>query len=232
MHLKSALLIGAAGAGLATTAAHAQSPQPSSPLVQATIVATCGTPPAGYRAGQPMPMTQDTTGKLCTLSSGGGGGGPVTIANGADVALGSTTDAAGGTGTQTAISLFKQIHLDLVSPLPAGTNAIGSITNFPATVDTNTGAAGPSMLRVALATGSTVTASGVSAGAITSFRQTTTASAVALSSNAATNGYCIKAMAANTGTVAVGGTGVLTTTGYPLAASESVCCSAANTNAS
>ncbi len=48
-------------------------------------------------------------------TGGGGGGGAVTIADGADVALGSTTDAAGGTGTQTAISILKQLHLDIVA---------------------------------------------------------------------------------------------------------------------
>lgn len=60
----------------------------------------------------------------CTLSSGGGGG-AVTIADGADVTLGSKADAAGATGSQTLISITKQLHLDLAAPLPAGTNLIG-----------------------------------------------------------------------------------------------------------
>lgn len=37
----------------------------------AIIVATCGTPPVTYPAGQLFPLTQDTTGKLCTSSAGG-----------------------------------------------------------------------------------------------------------------------------------------------------------------
>jgi len=47
----------------------------------------------------------DSTGKLITSAGGGGGGGPATIADGADVAEGSTTDAAsttGGVGTVSA----------------------------------------------------------------------------------------------------------------------------------
>lgn len=40
----------------------------------AVVVATCGTPPVTYTAGQSYPQTQDTTGKLCagaTITPGG-----------------------------------------------------------------------------------------------------------------------------------------------------------------
>lgn len=44
----------------------------------ATVVPACGTPPSTYASGQNRPVTQDTTGTLCS-ASGGGGGGNVTI---------------------------------------------------------------------------------------------------------------------------------------------------------
>jgi len=48
--------------GLSAIAAHAASQA-------ATVVASCGTPPVTYTAGQSFPVTQDTTGKLCSASS-------------------------------------------------------------------------------------------------------------------------------------------------------------------
>ena len=58
------------------------------------------------------------------------GAGAVTVADGADVALGAKADAAyAGTGSASAIATLKGIYSALVAPLPAGTNAIGSITN-------------------------------------------------------------------------------------------------------
>ena len=39
--------------------------------VTATVVSSCGTPPATYNAGQSYPMTMDTTGTLCTGTGGG-----------------------------------------------------------------------------------------------------------------------------------------------------------------
>ena len=92
------------------------------------VVTTCGTVPQQFAVGSAGTITMDRNGTICTNSAGGGGG-AVTIANGADVALGSTTDAAGGTGTQTAISIFKQLHLDVTGPIPtqAGTVSIGGV---------------------------------------------------------------------------------------------------------
>jgi hypothetical protein len=41
-------------------------PFTSAQSASAVVVAACGTPPATYTAGQPFPLTIDTTGKLCT----------------------------------------------------------------------------------------------------------------------------------------------------------------------
>ena len=53
-------------------------------------------------------------------------------------------------------------------------------------------------------------------------QQTLTTSAVALTANALQNGIVITALPANTGTVYVGASGVTTSTGYPLAAGQSI----------
>lgn len=45
--------------------------------MSAVVVSACGTPPATYTPGQSFPVTQDTSGKLCT--AGGGGTGGITI---------------------------------------------------------------------------------------------------------------------------------------------------------
>lgn len=59
------------------------------------------------------------------------GGGAVTIANGADVAEGSTTDAPASTPTgvaaATTISLLKSLVNNVISAIPAGTNLIGDV---------------------------------------------------------------------------------------------------------
>jgi hypothetical protein len=61
--------------------------------------------------------------------SGGGGGGAVTIADGADSALGATTDAACATdaGNCTAIALIKKGNQNTSAALPAGTNSVGNV---------------------------------------------------------------------------------------------------------
>jgi hypothetical protein len=62
---------------------------------------------------------------------GGGGGGAVTIANGADVALGTTTDAVAatpaGAGAATLIALAKAINNNVASAIPTGANLIGDV---------------------------------------------------------------------------------------------------------
>lgn len=69
------------------------------------------------------------------LPISGGGGGAVTIANGADTAEGSTTDAPATAPTSataaTAIALQKAIVNGVTSPIPAGTNIIGGVFTSP-----------------------------------------------------------------------------------------------------
>jgi hypothetical protein len=68
-------------------------------------------------------------------SGGGGGGGAVTIADGADVALGSRADAAWVAGAGTVVAILKTIAgklagtltATLTGALPAGANAIGTV---------------------------------------------------------------------------------------------------------
>jgi len=73
-------------------------------------------------------------------SGSGGGGGAITaaagsyavgsIVDGADLTLGTKADSAWtGTGSASAVSALKGIYNAIVAPLPAGTNAIGAITN-------------------------------------------------------------------------------------------------------
>jgi len=63
-------------------------------------------------------------------SGGGGSGGAVTLADGANVAQGATTDAAfSGTGATTLVGALKGIYARLGSlVLAAGTNKIGGVT--------------------------------------------------------------------------------------------------------
>ncbi len=104
-------------------------------------------------------------------SAGGTGGGPATVADGADVTEGAIADAvvaAGASGTVSA--KLRRLTTDLsalLAKLPAAlgiTTAAGSLSiapasnatfvqsNFPTTVDTNSGNKSASTLRVVLAT--------------------------------------------------------------------------------
>ncbi len=98
--------------------------------VAAFAVATCGA--QSLTAGTPYIMTMDLTGTLCTAGGGGGGGGPATIADGADVAEGSTIDSPASTPTTataaTMVSLMKALVNSNVSSVPAGTNIIGKVS--------------------------------------------------------------------------------------------------------
>lgn len=98
-------------------------------------------------AAHPLPVTGG--------GGGGGGGGAVTAISGAfvdgwNVTLGAEADAACGTdnGTCTQMALLKRSIQRMTSLLAV----------FPTTLDTNSGAAGASTLRVAPATGSAVAA--------------------------------------------------------------------------
>lgn len=56
--------------------------------------------------------------------TGGGGGGAVTLADGDDEALGTTTDAAWSSGAGTVIALLKTIAAGGVAALPTDTRRI------------------------------------------------------------------------------------------------------------
>jgi hypothetical protein len=106
------------------------------------VVSSCGTPYSTYTAGQIQPLTQDTTGKACSSSSGGGGG-AATIADGADVNAGSTTDAAatpGSTGTLSAKQRLMTTQLNTISTntTNAGTPTLQSGSTTAVTQATGT----------------------------------------------------------------------------------------------
>jgi hypothetical protein len=65
---------------------------------------------------------------------------------------------------------------------------------------------------------------------VVSFAQTTTTSAVALPNNTLTNGLICTAGKSNSGTVYVGGAGVTSSNGYPLAGGQSISFGVANSN--
>lgn len=82
------------------------------------VVTTCGSPPTYPVAGSPGPPTYDPQGRPCPPA---GGGSAVSIADGADVAQGTTTDAACATdnGNCTEIALLKRENQRLTSILTA-----------------------------------------------------------------------------------------------------------------
>ncbi len=126
------------------------------------VVTTCGAA-SGLAAGNLAFGAMDTTGAICTNVTGGGGGGAATIANGADVAEGSTTDAAstaGGTGTVSAklrlmTTQLGTINTTLGSPFQAGgalaaNQSVNTAQINGVTTLTGTGAAGTGSQRVTL----------------------------------------------------------------------------------
>lgn len=134
-------LIWSTAAALLLFAAH---PAQAQNTLGGKVVTTCGTPGAFPTNGRPGPFTVDVNGKLCTDASGGGGG-AATIADGADVAQGTTTDAAcAGDATSgcTVLSRLSRIAARLTtlitatgSPFQAG-GSIGN-TTFAATQGTS-----------------------------------------------------------------------------------------------
>lgn len=64
------------------------------------------------------------------VTGGGGGGGAVTVADGADVAQGATTDAESAAGNGSVIALLKRIRTQitsLVAQLPAALTSAGNL---------------------------------------------------------------------------------------------------------
>jgi len=130
-----------AGAG----AAFAQSPV--EPL--AIVVSTCGTPPSGYTAGKILPITQDTTGTLCT-PSGGSGGSAVTTSPAATTPAVATASAivTGGTAVTLVTGPVKGCYI--LNPLSAADQNIATAEVAqvnPYTTATATGRGGNSTLQ-------------------------------------------------------------------------------------
>src|ERR1700679_2651249 len=86
----------------------------------------------GVSAANPLPVT------------GGSGGGAVTavagaFADGALVTEGTKADAAyAGSGSASIVALLKGLFATLIAPLPAGTNALGSVSVTGTTTITGT----------------------------------------------------------------------------------------------
>jgi hypothetical protein len=76
----------------------------------------------------------------------------------------------------------------------------------------------------------TITQPQPTTAAVASAQQTCTTSAVQLPNQAYTNGFVATALTTNTGTVYIGGSGVTTSTGYPLKPGQSIAYNAANSN--
>jgi hypothetical protein len=63
-----------------------------------------------------------------TLSVSVSGAVAATEADGANIAIGSKADAASATGSQTLVSILKQLHADMIAATPAGSAVIGKTT--------------------------------------------------------------------------------------------------------
>lgn len=89
-------------------------------------------------AVNPLPVRLSDGGAFYT-AGGGAGGGAATIADGADVAQGATTDAvwvSGGNGSLIALSKYEATKLEQIRALLAASIAVTgtvSVSNFPAT---------------------------------------------------------------------------------------------------
>lgn len=137
----------------------------------AVVVATCGTPPVTYTAGQTFPLTQDTTGTLCAQSGGGGGSGTVTSV--------SVVTANGVSGTVANPTTTPAITLVLGAITPTSVNG-NTITTGTGTL--TLGSATLS-LPVSVANGGTALASGTSGGILGYTATGTLASSAALTAN-------------------------------------------------
>lgn len=116
--------------------------------VSAKVVSACGTPGNTPVAGNSYPITQDTTGVLCT-SAGGGGGGAVTIANGADVTQGAIADTA-YTGTAATSQAYLRAIAD--AAIATGAADVNQTQVNGVAVSTGSGVLGTGTQRVVLAT--------------------------------------------------------------------------------
>lgn len=112
------------------------SPPTNAQTASAVVVSSCGTPPQTYRAGQPYPITQDTTGRQCSGSSSSGTSNVAIVSP-----LGSLAPASG-----VAVTLDTTDAANLAASLPPGTNQIGYLQ--PATAYLITSSTGVSSATV------------------------------------------------------------------------------------
>ena len=105
--------------GLVGVPAHAQT-------MSAIVVGTCGTPPTTYSAGQPFPLTQDTTGTLC--AQGGGGSSTITA---------NSTATSGFTAGQLIYSDGSKVQAAAVTVDGSGNMKANSLAIGGATLGTN-----------------------------------------------------------------------------------------------
>jgi len=157
-----------------------------------------------------------------TGCTGGNANGQATMANSSPVVIASNQSAVAVTAAQsTAANLNatvvqatgSNLHtaVDSLPALPAGSNAIGSVT-VTSTVATPAGTNAIGSVNPTL-----------SSGAVIAGQQSVTASAAALPSTALTRPACLLAPVTNGTTVYIGPSGVTTSTGFPLAAGGSLC---------
>lgn len=153
MALRKKFLSMLAAAALVLACAPVQ-PAAAQATAQAVVLTTCGTNPTTYTAGQARPITQDTTGTLCSQSGGGGGGGNVNVVS-----------QSAGLAQDTSLTQIQQTHssvagngsyiLDPSTGLPvtytAPTNTNTAQVNA-VTVLTGTGAVGTGAQRIAVGT--------------------------------------------------------------------------------
>lgn len=149
--------------------------------------------------GQQAALQIDSTGHLLVTSTGGGGGGgggAVTVADGADVALGTTTDTAyAGSGSSTLVAALKGIYSRLSS-------IVTNTTSIATSALQTTG-------NTSLATIATNTT-----GASTSANQSTEITAINAVTTAVNNS-AITAPLAVTGNTGSDGSSTITTGGTP-----------------
>lgn len=156
MNLK-VLALGALAA-LGVSVAYTQVVLPPGVPLSGVIACAFNTVPPTLTNGQAGIAQCDNAGKLIVSGGGGGGGGAVTIADGADTAQGTTTDAACATdnGTCTEIALLKRENQRLTTLITAtGTpfQAGGSIgnagfTSTPVATEVHLGEVGGNILPI------------------------------------------------------------------------------------
>ena len=128
------------------------------------MVANCGTPGITLTHGKYGPVFQNTSGTLCTNSTGGAGGGGLAVTDGTTFTAGtslftpiggeynsSPTSLTSGDQGTLALSSNRAAFVDvmtttsnlytvLTSATPAGTNVIGYVSNDPCSQQTKLGA--------------------------------------------------------------------------------------------